>query len=49
VIVVEHNAKLALTLTRRRSCSTGGRVVHRADSEALLADPSGCTDSLRFA
>jgi len=39
VIVVEQHAKLALTLTRKAVVLDRGRVVHRADSEALLADP----------
>jgi branched-chain amino acid transport system ATP-binding protein len=39
VIVVEQHAKLALSLTRKSVVLDRGRVVHRADSEALLADP----------
>jgi branched-chain amino acid transport system ATP-binding protein len=39
VIVVEQHAKLALTLTRKAVVLDRGQVVHRADSEALLADP----------
>jgi branched-chain amino acid transport system ATP-binding protein len=39
VIVVEQHAKLALALTRKAVVLERGRVVHRADSEALLADP----------
>jgi branched-chain amino acid transport system ATP-binding protein len=39
VIVVEQHAKLALTLTRKAVVLDRGRVVHRAGSEALLADP----------
>jgi branched-chain amino acid transport system ATP-binding protein len=39
VIVVEQHAKLALTLARKAVVLDRGRVVHRADSEALLADP----------
>jgi branched-chain amino acid transport system ATP-binding protein len=39
VIVVEQHAKLALTLTRKAVVLDRGRVVHRADSDALLADP----------
>jgi branched-chain amino acid transport system ATP-binding protein len=39
VIVVEQHAKLALTLTRKAVVLDRGRVVHRADSEALLAEP----------
>jgi branched-chain amino acid transport system ATP-binding protein len=38
VIVVEQHAKLALTLTRKAVVLDRGRVVHRADSDALLAD-----------
>jgi len=38
VIVVEQHAKLALSLTRRAIVLERGRVVHRADSEALAAD-----------
>jgi branched-chain amino acid transport system ATP-binding protein len=40
VIVVEQHAKLALSLTRTAIVLERGRVVHRADSEALLADPA---------
>jgi branched-chain amino acid transport system ATP-binding protein len=40
VIVVEQHAKLALTLTRNAIVLERGRVVHRATSEALLADPA---------
>jgi branched-chain amino acid transport system ATP-binding protein len=40
VIVVEQHAKLALTLTRKAVVLDRGRVVHRADSDALLADPA---------
>ena len=39
VIVVEQHAKLALSLTRQAIVLERGRVVHRAPSEALLADP----------
>jgi branched-chain amino acid transport system ATP-binding protein len=39
VIVVEQHAKLALSLTRNALVLERGRVVHRAASEALLADP----------
>ena len=39
VIVVEQHAKLALTLTRQAVVLDRGQVVHRADSETLLADP----------
>jgi len=39
VIVVEQHAKLALTLTRTAIVLDRGRVVHRADSAALLDDP----------
>jgi branched-chain amino acid transport system ATP-binding protein len=39
VIVVEQHAKLALTLTRKAIVLDRGQVVHRAGSEALLADP----------
>jgi branched-chain amino acid transport system ATP-binding protein len=39
VIVVEQHAKLALSLTRHAVVLDRGRVVHRADSESLLADP----------
>jgi branched-chain amino acid transport system ATP-binding protein len=39
VIVVEQHAKLALSLTRRAIVLERGRVVHRADSDALRADP----------
>jgi branched-chain amino acid transport system ATP-binding protein len=39
VIVVEQHAKLALSLTRNALVLERGRVVHRAPSEALLADP----------
>jgi branched-chain amino acid transport system ATP-binding protein len=38
VIVVEQHAKLALSLTRRAMVLERGRVVHRADSEALARD-----------
>jgi branched-chain amino acid transport system ATP-binding protein len=38
VIVVEQHARLALSLTRRAIVLERGRVVHRADSEALAAD-----------
>jgi branched-chain amino acid transport system ATP-binding protein len=40
VIVVEQHAKLALSLTRSAVVLERGRVVHRAPSEALLADPA---------
>jgi branched-chain amino acid transport system ATP-binding protein len=40
LIVVEQHAKLALTLTRNAMVLERGRVVHRAPSEALLADPA---------
>jgi branched-chain amino acid transport system ATP-binding protein len=39
VIVVEQHAKLALTLTGSAIVLERGRVVHRAASDALLADP----------
>jgi len=39
VIVVEQHAKLALALTRHAVVLERGRVVHRAPSETLLADP----------
>ena len=39
VIIVEQHAKLALELTRQAIVLERGRVVHRAASEALLADP----------
>ncbi len=39
VIVVEQHAKLALSLTGSAIVLERGRVVHRAASEALLADP----------
>jgi branched-chain amino acid transport system ATP-binding protein len=39
VIVVEQHAKLALSLTRQAIVLERGRVVHRAPSEVLLADP----------
>jgi branched-chain amino acid transport system ATP-binding protein len=39
VIVVEQHAKLALSLTRKAVVLDRGRVVHRSDSETLLADP----------
>jgi branched-chain amino acid transport system ATP-binding protein len=39
VIVVEQHAKLALSLTRNALVLERGRVVHRAPSQALLADP----------
>ena len=38
VIVVEQHARLALSLTQRTIVLERGRVVHRAASEALLAD-----------
>ena len=40
VIVVEQHAKLALSLTRQAVVLERGRVVHRAASEDLLADPA---------
>jgi branched-chain amino acid transport system ATP-binding protein len=40
VIVVEQHAKLALSLTRSAVVLERGRVVHRAPSETLLADPA---------
>ncbi len=40
VIVVEQHAKLALSLTRNAIVLERGRVVHRAESESLLADPA---------
>jgi len=40
VIVVEQHAKLALSLTNSAIVLERGRVVHRARSEALLADPA---------
>jgi len=39
VIVVEQHAKLALSLTKTAIVLDRGRVVHRADSAALLDDP----------
>ena len=39
VIVVEQHAKLALSLTKTAIVLDRGRVVHRADSAALLNDP----------
>src|SRR3989442_4082939 len=39
VIVVEQHAKLALSLTKTAIVLDRGRVVHRADSAALLEDP----------
>ena len=39
VIVVEQHARLALELTHQALVLDRGRVVHRAVSEALLADP----------
>ena len=38
VVVVEQHAKLALSITRNAIALDRGRVVHRAPSEALLAD-----------
>jgi branched-chain amino acid transport system ATP-binding protein len=40
VIVVEQHARLALELTTQALVLDRGRVVHRAASEALLADPA---------
>ena len=40
VIVVEQHAKLALTLTNNALVLERGRVVHRAKSVTLLADPA---------
>ena len=40
VIVVEQHARLALGLTRQAMVLDRGRVVHRASSEELLADPA---------
>ena len=40
VIVVEQHARLALTLTQQAIVLDRGRVVHRATSAALLADPA---------
>lgn len=40
VIVVEQHARLALGLTTQAIVLERGRVVHRAASEALLADPA---------
>jgi branched-chain amino acid transport system ATP-binding protein len=40
VIVVEQHARLALGLTREAIVLDRGRVVHRAKSDALLADPA---------
>ncbi len=40
VIVVEQHAKLALSLTRQAIVLERGRVVHRAASATLLADPA---------
>ncbi len=39
VIVVEQHAKLALSLTEQAIVLERGRIVHRAPSESLLADP----------
>ena len=38
VIIVEQHARLALALTDRTIVLERGRVVHRASSQALLAD-----------
>ena len=40
VILVEQHAKLALSLTRDALVLDRGRIVHRGDSAALLADPA---------
>lgn len=40
VIVVEQHARLALSLTTRALVLDRGRIVHRAASAALLADPA---------
>ena len=39
VIIVEQHAQLALSLTRNAVVLERGRVVHRATSDALAADP----------
>ena len=44
VIVVEQHARLALSLTRRALVLDRGRIVHRAESAALLADPARLQD-----
>jgi len=40
LILVEQHARLALALTRDVLVLDRGRVVHRGDSAALLADPA---------
>ena len=40
VILVEQHAELALSLARRAVVMERGRIVHKASSEALLADRS---------
>ncbi|HZI85002.1 MAG TPA: ABC transporter ATP-binding protein, partial [Casimicrobiaceae bacterium] len=40
VIVVEQHARLALGVTAQAIVLDRGRVVHRATSDALLADPA---------
>lgn len=39
MILVEHHARLALSVTRAAIVLERGRVVHRSDSASLLADP----------
>jgi branched-chain amino acid transport system ATP-binding protein len=39
VILVEQHARLALSVTRQAAVLERGRVVHRCESERLLADP----------
>ena len=40
IIIVEQHARLALSLTKHAIVLDRGRVVHRSDSESLLADPT---------
>ena len=40
VIIVEQHARLALSLTKSALVLERGRVVHRSDSESLLANPA---------
>jgi branched-chain amino acid transport system ATP-binding protein len=39
IVIVEHHARLALSLAKRAVVLDRGRVVHASDSEALLEDP----------
>ena len=39
MILVEHHARLALSVTREAIVLERGRVVHRSDSASLMADP----------